>query len=91
MTRHDTTRHDLRLASQLVDSLWAVLTDQYSSTAMGETAELLADKHNITRQQCDEFAILSQQRWKAGAPHIRRSCAHTRDILNRKNTYYMER
>lgn len=60
---------------------------------MGETAELLADKHNITRQQCDEFAILSQQRWKAGAPHIRRACAraHTRDMLNRKNTYNMER
>ena len=30
---------------------------------MGITAENLADKYGISRQQCDEFAIRSQQRW----------------------------
>jgi len=33
---------------------------------MGVTAENLAEKFNVTREQCDEFAVLSNQRWKAG-------------------------
>jgi len=37
---------------------------------MGVTAENLAEKYDITRQQCDEFAVLSNQRWKAGLPHL---------------------
>lgn len=32
---------------------------------MGITAENLSEKYNITRQDCDEFALLSQKRWKA--------------------------
>jgi len=32
---------------------------------MGMTAENLADKYGISRQECDEFALRSQQRWKA--------------------------
>ncbi|GAA5887453.1 hypothetical protein JCM6882_002535 [Rhodosporidiobolus microsporus] len=31
---------------------------------MGITAENLANKHGITRQQCDEYAVQSQKRWK---------------------------
>ena len=31
---------------------------------MGVTAENLSEKYNISRQDCDEFALLSQQRWK---------------------------
>ena len=30
---------------------------------MGITAENLAEKYNISRQECDEFAIRSQQTW----------------------------
>jgi len=30
---------------------------------MGITAENLAEKYNITRDECDKFAIQSQQRW----------------------------
>jgi len=33
---------------------------------MGITAENLAEKYNITRQQADEFAALSNKRWKIG-------------------------
>jgi len=33
---------------------------------MAITAENLAEKYDVTREQCDEFALLSQQRWKAG-------------------------
>jgi len=33
---------------------------------MGVTGENLAEKYNITRQDCDEFALLSQKRWGEG-------------------------
>jgi len=46
--------------------LWTALVDQHISTPMAITAENLAEKYDITRQQCDEFAVLSNQRWKAG-------------------------
>lgn len=46
------------------DSLWNGLTDQYAGTPMGITAENLAKQYHITRQECDEYAIRSQQTWK---------------------------
>jgi len=45
------------------DSLWDGLTDQHAKTPMGVTAENLAEQYNISRQECDEFAIRSQQTW----------------------------
>jgi len=45
------------------DSLWDGLTDSYAQIPMGMTAENLAEKYNITRNECDEFAIRSQQAW----------------------------
>jgi acetyl-CoA acetyltransferase family protein len=47
------------------DSLWSALTDSYCNTPMAVTAENLATKYGITRQQCDEYALASQQRWAA--------------------------
>jgi acetyl-CoA acetyltransferase family protein len=47
------------------DSLWSALTDSYTSTPMAVTAENLAEQYGITRQQCDEYALGSQQRWAA--------------------------
>jgi acetyl-CoA acetyltransferase family protein len=47
------------------DSLWSALTDSYTGTPMAVTAENLATKYGITRQQCDELALASQQRWAA--------------------------
>ncbi|RYE90368.1 MAG: acetyl-CoA C-acetyltransferase [Myxococcales bacterium] len=49
----------------LEDSLFASLTDSYSGTPMAITAENLAEKYGITRQQSDEFALSSQKRWAA--------------------------
>lgn len=49
----------------LEDSLWSSLTDSYCNTPMAVTAENLATQYGITRQQCDEFALTSQQRWAA--------------------------
>jgi len=47
------------------DSLWGTLTDFHIKLPMGVTAENLAAKYDISRQDCDEYAILTQQRWKA--------------------------
>jgi len=47
------------------DSLWSALTDSYCNTPMAVTAENLAEQYGITRQQCDEYALGSQQRWAA--------------------------
>lgn len=45
-------------------SLWSTLTDWHINTPMGVTAENLAKKYGLTRQEVDEFALLSQTRWK---------------------------
>jgi acetyl-CoA acyltransferase 2 len=49
----------------LEDALWNGLTDAHAKTPMGMTAENLATKYGISRHECDEYAIQSQQRWKS--------------------------
>ncbi|WFD42930.1 acetyl-CoA C-acyltransferase [Malassezia psittaci] len=62
--RFGNTRYGVDL--KLVDSLASSLVDQVPSpTPMGITAENLAEKYGITREQCDEFALQSQKRWAA--------------------------
>uniref|UniRef100_A0A8C3YMV1 Acetyl-CoA acyltransferase 2 n=1 Tax=Catagonus wagneri TaxID=51154 RepID=A0A8C3YMV1_9CETA len=50
---------------QLEDTLWTGLTDQHIQISMAITAENLAVKHKISREECDKYALQSQQRWKA--------------------------
>jgi len=52
-------------APQVEDSLWSALTDSYNNTPMAVTAENLATKYSLSRQDCDAYALLSQQRWAA--------------------------
>jgi len=52
-------------APEMVDTLWAALTDSYCKTPMAVTAENLAVKYGITRKDCDAFALASQRRWAA--------------------------
>ena len=52
-------------APPVEDSLWTALTDSYCNTPMAVTAENLAVKYGISRQDCDAFALVSQQRWAA--------------------------
>ncbi|HTA54230.1 MAG TPA: acetyl-CoA C-acyltransferase [Candidatus Acidoferrales bacterium] len=44
------------------DSLWTALSDSYGNTPMAVTAENLAKKYGISRQESDEFALVSQER-----------------------------
>lgn len=50
---------------KLEDMMWASLTDLHTKTPMGVTAENLAVKYELTRDEVDEFAIRSQQTWGA--------------------------
>ncbi|XP_072272558.1 3-ketoacyl-CoA thiolase, mitochondrial [Pyxicephalus adspersus] len=50
---------------KMEDTLWAGLTDSLIKTPMAITAENLAEKYGISRQECDNFGFQSQQRWKA--------------------------
>uniref|UniRef100_A0AAY4E1Y2 Uncharacterized protein n=1 Tax=Denticeps clupeoides TaxID=299321 RepID=A0AAY4E1Y2_9TELE len=50
---------------KLEDTLWAGLSDLHIKTPMGITAENLAEKYQISREECDEYAHQTQQRWKA--------------------------
>eukprot|EP00547_Thalassionema_nitzschioides_P014096 CAMPEP_0194244882 /NCGR_PEP_ID=MMETSP0158-20130606/12186_1 /TAXON_ID=33649 /ORGANISM="Thalassionema nitzschioides, Strain L26-B" /LENGTH=376 /DNA_ID=CAMNT_0038980479 /DNA_START=70 /DNA_END=1197 /DNA_ORIENTATION=+ len=49
----------------LEDALWSGLTDSYAGIPMGITAENLAEQYDISREECDAYAIQSQQRWAA--------------------------
>jgi acetyl-CoA acetyltransferase family protein len=48
----------------LEDSLWEALRDPQCGLSMAETAENLAEKHGLTREEVDAYALLSQQRAK---------------------------
>ena len=50
---------------KMVDTLWESLTDSFCKTPMAVTAENLAEKYGISREDCDAFALKSQQRWAA--------------------------
>ncbi|XP_008591862.1 PREDICTED: 3-ketoacyl-CoA thiolase, mitochondrial [Galeopterus variegatus] len=60
-------RFGTKLGSELKleDSLWAGLTDEHVQVSMALTAENLAIQHKISREDCDKYALQSQQRWKA--------------------------
>lgn len=52
---------------KLEDSLAHALIDRVPHpTPMGITAENLAEKYSITREDCDRFALESQKRWEQG-------------------------
>ena len=50
----------------LEDVLWEALRDSFCDLSMAETAERLADQHQLSRADVDAVALRSQQRAKAG-------------------------
>ena len=44
---------------KLEDMMWTSLTDQLSKTPMGVTAENLAAKYDVTREDSDNFSLRS--------------------------------
>lgn len=49
---------------ELEDYMTSALTDAYAGTPMAITAENLGEQYGITRQQCDEYSIVSQAKTK---------------------------
>lgn len=62
---------------RMEDSLVVALVDSYCGCAMSDTAENLAQQRGITRQACDEYALLSQQRAEAAY----KACRLTEEIV----------
>ncbi len=48
--------------SELIDTIWEGLTDPVCGQIMGRTAENLVEEFHLTRQEQDQFAVLSHQR-----------------------------
>src|SRR5271154_1260314 len=61
------------LDSMVVDGLW----DVYENFHMGQTAELVAEKYAISRQEQDQFALESHQK----AVHATKSCFVSEQIV----------
>ncbi len=60
--RGDATLHDSTLGWRFVNPRMQAL---HGTPALGETAELVAEKHAVSRAAQDRFALQSQQRWAA--------------------------
>ncbi len=60
--RGDVTLADSTLGWRFVNPKMEAL---YGTHALGETAELVAEKYNVTREAQDAFALESQRRWSA--------------------------
>ena len=45
---------------EMTDAMWDLLTDPHHKILMGETAERLADRYGISREEQDEIAVRSQ-------------------------------
>lgn len=72
------------------DMVLSTLTDEYVGSGMGMTAEKLAEQYEITREEQDEFALLSQKR--AGAARDKGVFAKeivTVEVPTRKGTVYV--
>jgi len=65
--------HGELLDSMITDGLW----DVYENFHMGMTAELVAEKYGITRQDQDQFALESHQK----AVNATKSCIFSREIV----------
>ncbi|MEE6510934.1 hypothetical protein FKM82_031288 [Ascaphus truei] len=76
---------------QLEDTLWSGLTDSHIKIPMAITAENLAEKYNISREDCDKYSLKTQQRYKAAqdAGHFAAEMAPI-ELKSRKGTVLVE-
>lgn len=82
------TRWGARLQNvEFTDSLWEVLHDPHTGIIMGMTAENVAEKFEITREEQDDFAYLSNQRaLKAIADGVLKPTIVPVEVKSRKKT-----
>ncbi len=60
-------RHGARFGKppKMQDLLWECLTDTNTGMPMAITAENLAEKYGVSREEADAYGLLSQERWAA--------------------------
>jgi acetyl-CoA C-acetyltransferase len=69
--------------TQIVDAMYRDgLLDPLCGLVMGETAENLVERYDITRAEQDEFALGSQQKASAGAPRRAQELFPVETVLN---------
>ena len=51
-------------APELEDTLWSCLTDTFTGMPMAITAENLSERYEVSREECDAYAVASQERWQ---------------------------
>ena len=69
--------------TQIVDAMYRDgLLDPLCGLVMGETAENLVDRYDITRAEQDEFALGSQQKASAGASRRAKELFSVETVLN---------
>ena len=78
-------------APELEDTLWSSLHDPHAGCSMAITAENLADKYGITREQADAYGQRSQQAWGAAhkAGYFKQEIAPI-ELTSRKGTEIFE-
>lgn len=64
---HDTRFGTPNKAPKIDDMLWGTLTDNYIGCGMGITAENLAEKYTISREEQDAYAVASHEKAAAAA------------------------
>lgn len=77
-------------ALQLEDMLQSSLTDEYIGCGMGVTAENLAEKYKISREDQDEYAALSHERAEAAREKFAEEIVPV-EITTRKGTITVDR
>ena len=70
------------------DTLWASLTDQFIKTPMAITAENLAEKYSISREDCDRFALQTQKRWIEGTEYLLVGNADVVTIMDKRKILF---
>ena len=63
----------LGLNLNLEDTLWQGLSDSHCNLPMGMTAENLAEKYNVSREDAEKFSLQSQLRTAEGSLSFERS------------------
>lgn len=88
----DKMRYGTRLGhTELRDSMWDSLTNLGIGPAMGITAENLAEKYGITREEQDRLALLSHQRATHAIDHgLFREEIVAMEVRNKKGSEWVD-
>jgi len=82
----------LGVDNKLEDHLWGSSYDPQAKATMGQTAENLAEKYNISRDETNQFALRSQLNWKEANEkgYFKEEIAPVMIVVKRQETQMLE-